>query len=96
MDYIILKFKASHTGLLRNQYRGSNGKNYNLQWDGGYTKPPVLYTATGSWESDCPVKRALYDMFIFPEGHEPYGSMLFYSAWEEIKAKRDKEVPMEE
>lgn len=86
--YIELKFHMSYTGFLQNRYKASNGKYYNLQWSNGYDKPPILYTATPSWESDCPVKKEMYDRFIFPEGHEAYGSMLFHSAWEEIKAAR--------
>jgi hypothetical protein len=91
MDYITLMFKRSHTGRLQNHYKGSNGRTYCIQWSNGYGKPPILYTTTPCGEADCPIKKELVTMFIFPEGHEAYGSMLFHSAWEEIKAKRAKQ-----
>ena len=77
MDYKDLTFISSNTGFLRNSYYCKKNKRYYcLQWDNGYDKAPVLYSSTRSGEPDCPIKKEYYKYFLFPEGHEPYESML--------------------
>lgn len=77
MDTRLLVFNSSHPGFLRNIYFcKANARYYCLQWDNGYSKPPILYTCTRSLEPECPVKKELYEAFLFPEGHEHYGFML--------------------
>ena len=77
MDYLNLAFRSSNTGFLRNLYYCKENKShYCLQWDNGYSKPPVLYSATREGEASCPIKKENIQYFIFPEGHEHYHCIL--------------------
>ena len=77
MEYRELRFMSSHTGFLRNNYYCKALKrHYCLQWDNGYSNPPVLYSATKEGEADCPIKKEAIEYFIFPAGHEHYHSMI--------------------